>query len=155
MTFTFQNVDEEIPQQRLPSTSVHVLEEITETQEVNADVDTVAIPQSPYIDVMVLEHITDMQTSPSNTEGELRDETIVDNTTHVHVAPIQHQEIQVSNNVQSDLDLWARIREYDQRMANEGFTQVLSKKQHKAVKKQVLGKALYNTRAKGTPPPYQ
>jgi len=37
-------------------------------------------------------------------------------------------------------------------MAEEGFTQVLSKKQQKQVKKQVLGKAPYNTRAKGTPP---
>ena len=69
------------------------------------------------------------------------------------VTPAQHQEILVLKNVQSDLDLWARIREYDQRMADEGFTQVLSKKQQKAVKKQVLGKASYNTRAKGTPPP--
>jgi hypothetical protein len=51
------------------------------------------------------------------------------------------------------LDLWARIREYDKRMAEEGFTQVLSKKQQKEAKKQVLGKAMYNTRAKGTHPP--
>jgi len=51
------------------------------------------------------------------------------------------------------LDLWARIREYDKRIADEGFMQVLSKKQQQEVKKQVLGKSLYNTRAKGSPPP--
>jgi len=50
------------------------------------------------------------------------------------------------------LDIWARIKEYGQRMAEEGFTQVLSKKQQKDAKKQVLGRAVYNTRTKGTPP---
>jgi len=68
MTFTYQNVDEEIHQEQLPSTSVHVLEEITETQEENEDVDTTAIPQSPFIDVMALEHTAHTQTRPHTTE---------------------------------------------------------------------------------------
>jgi len=58
----------------------------------------------------------------------------------VRVTPAQHREVQISRNVQNDLDLWARIREYDKRTAEEGFTQVLSKKQQQAQKKQVLGK---------------
>jgi hypothetical protein len=68
-------------------------------------------------------------------------------------ATVQQHGVPVSHNVQHDLDLWARIREYDQRMAAEGFTQVLSKKQQKDLKKQVLvGKPSYNTRTRGTPP---
>jgi len=51
-------------------------------------------------------------------------------------------------------DLWARIKEYDQRPAKEGFTQVLSKKQQLNMKKQVLlGKPHYQVRVKGGPPP--
>jgi hypothetical protein len=69
------------------------------------------------------------------------------------VVLVQHNEIPVSQNIHLDLDLWARIREYDQRMAAEGFTQMLSKKQQKDLKKQVLGKATYNTRTRGTPLP--
>ena len=53
----------------------------------------------------------------------------------VRVTPAQYCEVQISTNVQSDLDLWARIREYDQRTAEKGFTQVLSKKQQQAKKK--------------------
>jgi len=58
-----------------------------------------------------------------------------------------------SKNIQSGLELWARIREYDQRSAEEGFTQVLTKKQQQARKKQVLRKPHYTTRARGGPPP--
>jgi len=61
-------------------------------------------------------------------------------------------EVHSSRNVQNDLDLWARIHEYDQRMAAEGFTQVLSKSQKQNLKKQVIGKP-YQTRARGGPPP--
>lgn len=67
MTFTYQTVDEEIHQERLPSTSVHVLEEITKTQVENEGVDTTAIPQSPFIYVMALEHTTNTQTRPHTT----------------------------------------------------------------------------------------
>lgn len=67
MTFTYQNVHEEIHQERLPSNPVHVLEEITKTQVENEGVDTTAIPQSPFIDVMALEHTTDTQTRPHTT----------------------------------------------------------------------------------------
>ena len=153
MTFTYEkNVDTEIHQERLPSTSVHVLEEIIETQDDRqqdtADGATAATPQSSSMDVMALEHSANMQTRPTDTEANLRVETHDVNNIPVRAAPIQHQEIPVSKNVQSDLDLWARIREYDQRVADEGLTQVLSKKQQQVMKKQVLGKASYNTRAK-------
>jgi len=69
-----------------------------------------------------------VETNDATTEN---DETNVDLnvTAPVRVNHVQHQEIPVSKNVQSDLDLWARIREYDKRMAEEGFTQVLTKKQ--------------------------
>jgi len=58
-----------------------------------------------------------------------------------------------SKNIQSGLELWARIREYDQQTAEEAFTQVLTKKQQQTRKKQVLGKPHYITRARGGPPP--
>jgi len=37
----------------------------------------------------------------------------------VRVTPAQHREVQISKNVRCDLDLWARIRKYDQRTAEE------------------------------------
>jgi len=52
------------------------------------------------------------------------------------------------------LEVWATIREYDQRTAEEGFTQVLTKKQKQTMKKHVLGKSSYKTRARGDPPPF-
>lgn len=101
---------------------------------------------------MELEAHTQTHTATNEASDEITVVIMQDDTAPVCVAPVQHQEIPVSKNVQNDLDLQARIREYDQRMADEGFTQVLSKKQQQAVKRQVLGKAPYNTRAKGTPP---
>ena len=81
-------------------------------------------------------------------------EIMNDNTIQpVRVTPAQHREVYTSKNVQSDLDLWVRIREYDQRAAEEGFTQVLSKKQQQAKKKKVLGIYSYNTRTRGGPSP--
>ena len=104
---------------------------------------------------MGLEQTANSQMMSNNTGNNASDEadTRITHDAPVRVFPTHHQEIQVSKNVQRDLDLWARIREYDQRTANEGFTQVLSKKQQQVVKKQVLGKASYNIRAKGTHPP--
>jgi len=78
------------------------------------------------------------------------EQTADDNTMQpVRVTSAQHREVHISRNVQNYLDLWAGIREYDKRTAEEGFTQVLSKKQHQAHKKQVLEKSSYNTRTKG------
>ena len=49
-------------------------------------------------------------------------------------------------NVQHDLDLWMRVREYDKANAELPFTPVLSKKQKQQVRKQLqIGK----------PPPYK
>lgn len=64
------------------------------------------------------------------------------------VPPVQQH---VSKNIQDGLDLWAGIREYDQQMADEGFTQVLTKAQKQTRKKQVLGTS-YQTRTKGALP---
>ena len=116
---------------RLPHNSTHVLEEIT------ADA-------HGYVQSVDLEH-----SAPS-----------VALTTN-HTANSSHDASQVaisqpytSKNVQKDLDLWARIKEYDQRTAKEGFTQVLSNKQQLNMKKQVLlGKPHYQVRVKGGPPP--
>ena len=63
--------------------------------------------------------------------------------------PSVQLETHISKNIQNGLDLWARIREYDQRMADE----VLSKSQKQARKNQVIGKPHYQTRAKGGRPP--
>ena len=148
-------VAQEVQQDKLPNTSVHVLEEITKTQEEHVEVANAATTQSPFLDVIELERSAHTQTIPRTAGNDVSDETNVEIKA---IAPVrgnhvQHHEIPISKNVQSDLDLWARIREYDQQMAEEGFTQVLSKKQQQAVKKKVLGKASYNTRAKGSPPP--
>jgi hypothetical protein len=137
-------VDEGVRQEKLPSNSVHVLEKIVETAETQDDEHT-ATTQPPFIDVMELE----AQTNTALTDVEIQQ----DHNAPKRAVLVQHHQIPVSQNVQHDLDLWARIREYDQRMAAEGFTQVLSKKQQKDLKKQVLGKASYNTRTRGTPPP--
>lgn len=106
------------------------------------------------MDVMALEQTANSQMMSNNTGNNASDEAVtgITHDTPVRAFPTHHQEIQVSKIVQRDLDLWARIREYDQWTADEDFTQILSKKQKQAVKKQVLGKASYNTRAKGTHP---
>lgn len=74
-------------------------------------------------------------------------------TSKTSQVPIAQNETLPSKNIHSDLELWARIREYDQRTAAKGLTQVLSKKQQQAMKKQVLRKPHYKTRAKGGHPP--
>jgi hypothetical protein len=137
ITFTYENVEE-------------ITTEV-ESQQNNA---SVALQQHSSFDVMALEHSAQISRPIVPTENS-REEIHEVNATPAHAVSIQPQEIQVTKNVQHDLDLWARICEYDQRMAEEGFTQVLSKKQQQALKKQVLGKASYNTCAKGTHPPSQ
>jgi hypothetical protein len=117
-------------------------------QEATLDAEVTAAPQ--FNDVMELEEHTQTSNIHNEVSADMNMEIMQDVTKPVCVTSVQHQEIPVTKNVQNDLDLWARIREYDQRMENEGFTQTLSKKQQQAVKKQVLGRALYNTRAKGT-----
>jgi len=159
LTCTFDNVEPAIRQETRPSTSVHVLEEINDAEDQvhpeNACVESAALHQQPSFDVMTMEHSARVPTKQTETAGKARDEATEVSVIPVRDVSIQPQEIQVSQNVQSDLDLWARIREYDQQMAEEGFTQVLSKKQQQTMKKQALGKASYNTRAKGTHPPSQ
>lgn len=71
------------------------------------------------------------------------------NTDETEVNPPVQQH--VSKNIQDGLDLWARVREYDQRMADEGYTQVLTKAQKQTRNKVVLGTS-YKTRAKGALP---
>ena len=100
-----------------------------------------------------MDHSAQVQSRLIETAANVREINNEVSATHVRVVLIQHQEIQVTKNVQHDLHLWARIREYDQHMVEEGFTQVLSKKQQQVLKKQVLGKPTYNTCAKGTNPP--
>jgi len=77
-----------------------------------------------------------------------------------HIQPVQisstlgqNQEVHNNKKTRHDLELWERIREYDQRTAHEGFTQVLTKKHKQTVKKLDVGKSPYKTRARGDPPP--
>lgn len=157
MTFTYENVSSAIHHDKLPYTSAHVLEEINttdiESQHDNARGGTAAPLQHSSFDVMAFEHSTQAQSRPIEIAHTTRQDDTDMNVAPARAGSIRHHEIPVTKNVQNDLDLWARIREYDQRMATEGFTQVLSKKQQQTLKKQVLGKASYKTRAKGTPPP--
>jgi len=145
-------VEEKTRQERLPSNSVHVLERISETAETQED-EATAATQPLFTDVMELEAHTQTNAASTEINAGMNVEIQQDDNASERVAPVLHHEIPISKNVQSDLDLWARIREYDQQMAEEGFTQVLSKKQQKDLKRQVLAKTAYNTREKGTPPP--
>jgi len=55
-------------------------------------------------------------------------------------------------NIQQDMDLWHRIREYHKRAAEVPFTPFLSKKQkHKLKQVQVFGKLPYWTCSRATP----
>jgi len=90
--------------------------EATFTFEAHADVTTTRTDRLPITSTHVLEEIAANQNIDGNVAA-------YDDTTAVAVQPVAHS----SKNVQNDLDLWARICEYDQRMAEEGFTQVLSK----------------------------
>ena len=70
-----------------------------------------------------------------------------------HVAAeIQQQEVHPSKNIQDGLDLWERVRQYDERSAIEDFTSVLTRKQKQKLKlQQVLKKQPTQTRARGDP----
>lgn len=125
---------------RLPHNSTHVLEEIT--AEAHGDVQSVEHDGELDTNAFDLEHV-----APSVVL------TAHHATNHDASQVIITSQRHTRKNVQNDLDLWGRIKEYDQRTAKEGFTQVLSKKQQLKMKKQVLGKPHYRTRAKGGPPP--
>lgn len=71
---------------------------------------------------------------------------------------IVREEGMVHNNprIQNYLDIWQKIKEYDQRSAENPFVPVLSKKQQQMLKKHRFnGKAPYKTRSTGpsSPPP--
>jgi len=68
------------------------------------------------------------------------------------VAEIQQQEVHPSKIIQHGLDLWERVRQYDERSAVEHFTPVLTRKQKQKIKlQQVLQKQPTKTRARGGP----
>lgn len=128
-TYTFEDQTEVTTTRtdQLPSTSLHVLEEID-----------------------VEENIVDRGNEQDSTAANVDHDALQ----LLHAAnnvPPRQQHVHSSMNIQNGLDLWARIREYDQRMADEGFTQVLTKAQKQNRKMQVIGKP-YQTRAKGGPP---
>jgi len=61
---------------------------------------------------------------------------------------------QIHPNIQHDMELWQRVREYDQCVAEIPFTPVLSKKQKQKLKQaHVLGKPTYRTRSAGEASP--
>ena len=141
-----QNDVDIIPKDRLPSTSIHVLEKISD--EVHVDVQATDFESSD------MEHST--PPTPLDIQSEAHQGTNnqhAEATSKTSQVPIEKHETHASENIQSGLELWARIREYDQQTATEGLTQVLSKKQQQAMKKQALGKPHYKTRAKGGHPP--
>ncbi|RHN79186.1 hypothetical protein MtrunA17_Chr1g0174361 [Medicago truncatula] len=66
------------------------------------------------------------------------------------VVILQNQEVHPSKNIQHGLDLWARVREYDERSAAEDFMPVLTRKQKQKLKvQQVLAKQPTKSRARG------
>lgn len=119
---------------RLPSTSAHVLEEIAADE--NIDVDHRGNEQNSTAAALQIENTDNTATTEVNLPFQ---------------SPTVQPEAHNSRNVHNDLGLWAKIHEYDQRMADEDFTQVLSKSQKQNLKKQVVSKP-YQTCAKGGPP---
>lgn len=103
---------------RLPHNSTHVLEEIT--AEAHGDVQSVEHDDELDTNAFDLEQVTlSVALTSHHAANSSHDASHVTITSQPHT----------SKNVHNDLDLWARIKEYDQRAAKEGFTQVLSKKQ--------------------------
>jgi len=134
-------------------------EEASATDLVDTEIEMAAEQTTDY-QVTISPHTdtagSTMATSSANVDTDSAnvdtDVNLIDSAPH-DVVPIVQHETHPSKNIQSGLELWARIREYDQRTAAEGFTQVLSKKQQQAMKKQVLEKPHYKTRSKGGDPP--
>ena len=66
------------------------------------------------------------------------------------VVVLQQQHVHPSKNIQHDLDLWNRVREYDAWCANEEFMPVLTRKQKQKLKlQQVLPKKPFKTPTRG------
>jgi len=68
----------------------------------------------------------------------------------------QRESLEQHNNVniQHDMELWQRIREYDQRSVEEPFATVLTKKHKQKLKQQqVLGNPSYRTHSRGNSSP--
>jgi len=66
------------------------------------------------------------------------------------VVVLQQQGVHPRKNIQHDLDLWKRVRDYDERSATEDFTPVLTRKQKQKLKlQQVLAKQSTKTRVRG------
>lgn len=114
----------------LPSTSLHVLEEISADENIGM-VDRGNEQGSTAADFEQVQHATNNNTDDVEANLSLQ-------------VPSVQPEVHNIRNIQNDLDLWASIHEYDQLMADEGFTQVLSKSQNQSLKNQVIGKALSN-----------
>jgi len=71
-------------------------------------------------------------------------------TTEQITTVLQQQVVHPSKNIQNGLDLWDRVRQYDERAATEDFTLVLKRKQKLKIKvQQVLAKKPPKTRARG------
>jgi len=73
LTCTFDNVKPAIRQETMPSTSVHVLEEINDDQmhPENACVESAALHQQPSFDVMTMEHSARVPTKQTETAGKI------------------------------------------------------------------------------------
>jgi len=66
---------------------------------------------------------------------------------------VEKEQPHIDSKIQDSLDLWRRIRDYDNENAANPYTSVLSRKQKQQVKKQVqIGKPSYTTRSRGAPP---
>ncbi|RHN78082.1 hypothetical protein MtrunA17_Chr1g0161611 [Medicago truncatula] len=67
-------------------------------------------------------------------------------------AEIQQQEVHPSKNIQHSLDLWERVRQYDERSTVEDFTPVLTRNQKQKLElQQVLQKQPTKTHGRGNP----
>jgi hypothetical protein len=110
-----------------------------------------ALPQLTATQTAVQIDNSEVQTATTSVHDDT--EVLIAKDQHiqqVHISSTlgQHQEVHNNKNIHHDLELWARIREYDQRTM-EGCTQLLTKKHKQIVKKTSLGKVTLQNSCKG------
>jgi len=86
--------------------------------------------------------VASLEASARSLDGEVEDDISIQNGTALPVVT----EIHISARIQQDLELWRRVKEYDQKYAEVPFIPVLTRKQKQHLKKTTIGKP-YKTRS--------
>jgi len=97
-----------------------------------------------HVDRPIDPHVTSHEASDGFLDGGVGHEISTQDGTSLPVVT----EIHSSARIQQDLELWRRIKEYDQKAAEDSFIPVLTRKQKQHLKKTTIGKP-YKTRSTG------